>query len=158
VQNRDPSGLKVLNRSNYVVYIKGESDNTAWALPAHAIFLGEQDGIAIPALKPGEVFKSADYIDLVVGQDGKVDYLANPNLGLVYVYALYRQQKDGGWKGSAFLAELHRRPDSGWDELFRVAGGEDPHCPMAEHVFLPAEELGEVGERDVDPFGYSIGY
>ena len=88
-----------------------------------------QDGVAVP-WQPGKVFKSADFMDVVVTGEGGVNaytpWYVPAQIGAPIHWKQYR---DGGWKGSDFLDERHREEDYDWDKLFDAV---DPNKPLPE--------------------------
>jgi hypothetical protein len=90
-------------------------------LPPGYSYIGEQDGIAAPCARPGEIYKSSDLVDLqVLGGATVIPYSFFPPMMLF--------QLAGGWKGSSWQAELNRHGDTGWDALF-TASNDKSVCP-----------------------------
>ena len=80
------------------------------------MYAGAQDGVAIPATNPGQVYKNIDGVNVKVNPDGSVS---------VEGYWDWIRQKAaealnrGGWEDENWLNGRHDAGDSGWDELFK---------------------------------------
>lgn len=106
--------MSVENRSSRLVFIKLEESGTVVSLEPGGTFEGRQDGLAIPALSPGKVFKTPDHVDAVVLEDGTVETRVQ-GFGVPVPTML------GGWLTTA--------PDAGWDPLFAAAGSSAERAP-----------------------------
>ncbi len=126
VNNIDPWGLAVWNKSFHVVWVKPDdnildecgnvkfSSTNAYPVLPGMSWSYPQDGIAIPRIYPGKVFKNVDDVDITIDANDKIHWTTSShwvkgNVGMVFL---------GGEKGSSWLKELHSKRDHGWDKLF----------------------------------------
>ncbi len=86
--------------------MKRETEPKAEPLAAGKIYWEQHDGIAAPCDVQNAVYKSFDFIPIVVFPDGRVLPLLS-----------------GGWLGEEWLRSLHslKPPDHGWDALFAAS-------------------------------------
>jgi RHS repeat-associated protein len=105
----DPSGLLVINTTSNTIHVKPEFDPTAVPLGPGDIYWRRHDGIATPCSQPNQVYKSIDFVPIIVLPSGSV-FTVGPN-----------QTFGGGWKDEQWLEELHKLGDHGWDSLFSAA-------------------------------------
>ncbi len=102
---KDPTGLWVYNMTSNTIYVKPEKEDTAEPLASGKIYWKRHDGIAAPCDVQNAVYKSFDFIPIVVFPDG---WVLPPS---------------GGWLGEKWLEYLHslRPADHGWDALFAAS-------------------------------------
>lgn len=74
--------------------------------------------MAVPESHPGQVYKSRNYVDVIVNKGGSVS-VSGPISWALNIGA--------GWKNKAWLADLHAKGDDGWDALF-AASDTKPDC------------------------------
>ncbi|HEX8113835.1 MAG TPA: hypothetical protein VF516_39155, partial [Kofleriaceae bacterium] len=112
----DPNGFAVYNYSSRTIWAKPEKEDGNGDIPfpvlPHSKSLDEQDGIADP-LYPGWVYKSIDWVDIIV-----YDSFGVAPWSLFPLWAGIPQFWGGGWKDEQWLQELHKKGDHGWDKLF----------------------------------------
>ena len=122
----DPWGCSVTNNSYHVVWVKPDNDildncgevvysaDNAYPILPGTIWEYPQDGIAIPRILPGKVFKSVNGVNITIGSDNTIIWKTSTqkfkaSVGMSVI---------GGEKDSAWLEDLHRKHDYGWDKLF----------------------------------------
>jgi len=110
----DPLGLRVINRSGHTVFIKPEEPGQPTiALGPGQTYPGKQDGIAVPCLYPGLVYKTVNNVDVMATAGGYVVHFGGS------LKERGGQLIDGGWRGRKWQDLLHENKDFGWDDLFR---------------------------------------
>jgi RHS repeat-associated protein len=127
VSTIDPLGLEVINNTGSTIWVKPELVPTAVPVEPGGTYPGRQDGFADPTNNPGQVYKTADFVDVVVNKDGSVSI---PNWLDKVLQKVSETFDEGGWQGDDFLRRRHEANDTGWDEVFeksqkRQAGRKD---------------------------------
>ncbi|MCP4548091.1 MAG: hypothetical protein GY835_16630, partial [bacterium] len=138
VNHVDPDGREVTNNcTDCTTYVKASETADVTSYSPGGIHHGEQDGLAIPDKRPGEIFKTVERVDATVGPDGDVDTEIPYDRDLGdYIYRVGGQFWDGGWKDLDWLREVHgdnpKNYDHGWDRLFNAADPENDSkgCPL----------------------------
>ena len=128
----------VSNHSDHEIYYKpeddrsciGKSSSRAYKIEAHQDLYARVDGIAVPHLKKGKVYKITDGINVSVTNTGVSN---TKSKSLLYSLAMSVR---GGWKDESWHASLvqsrfvifnqenvplyymYKTSDHGWDELF----------------------------------------
>ena len=119
----DPFGKEVVNRSIFVVYVKPGDTGAAVPLGPGQTYSGDQDGVATPVHKPGEVFKTGNGIDVIINPDGTVTTSGGNPVERAYNWW------NGGWKDEQWQQDLNTDNDTGWDQLFNEARKNIPPNP-----------------------------
>lgn len=107
------SWAAVTNQSAQPIYIKPERGDTPIRVNPGETYKGRQDGIMVPAQKPGKVYKTVDNVDARVDADGEVHPSAHNLQGVV---GLAAQVFFGGW-----LDEPPLRDIGEWQKSFDKA-------------------------------------
>ena len=104
--------VAVEHNSKQTVYVITEATAEAIAVPPCESFPRNQDGLATPQTRPGEVFKTSNGIDATMNPDGSVTTSGGS--------FLHRgvQWLRGGWKDEKWHQDLKKLGDPGWDEIF----------------------------------------
>ncbi len=129
----------VSNKSDHDIYYKPEDDKSskgksasgAYKIGAHQDLYARVDGITVPHLKKGMVYKITDKINVTVTNTGVSN---TKSKSLFYSAVMFMK---GGWKDESWhfsLVEdrflvfnqenvrpyyMYKTPDHGWDELFK---------------------------------------
>lgn len=143
----DPEGLKVVNNSSEVIYVKPEGSAEPVAVQPGETFPDAQDGVAVPGSRPDEVLKTTNDIDVTVNQDGTVDIAVAPTPESLSPNArdaqaaqnaltVVVQEVRGGWKDQSWVSGKENRstveralrinsPKPDWQPLMdRARGGQ----------------------------------
>ena len=122
----DPWGLVVYNDSSRTIWVKPEDTTDAIPIPPGSAWPQDQDGLADPDMHPNQVYKSVNGVDLWVNEDGSIDWRTDGE-GFWRVRGAFWEQFSprGGWKDEDWLKGLHKKKDSGWDNLFKKSKPKD---------------------------------
>jgi|GEM_PF-2335775 len=125
----DLLGLAVYNNSDVTIWVKPEKDmpgikikgNDAYPIKPGGCWPSGQDGIAVPTVRPGEVYKNVTGTDVTVNKDGTVNWSTDAGGVIDWAEQTGGQIARGGWKKKDWQDKLHKRkpPDDGWDKLFK---------------------------------------
>jgi hypothetical protein len=131
----DPDGLAAKNEHpTKKMYVKKEGNEEAIEVTPDKPFNEKQDGVALPDVRPGEVLKTVDNIDVVQKADGTVEVKAvvppelkaiehHPeSLAAFMNYTENGQATWGGWQDKAWVTEGKEK-----NMVLQALRGGEPH-------------------------------